>query len=109
MRDNHRVDSNDINLLYIYREHLHRCRLFSSKLNFRFGNANTFSNGPFPTSKVWICTKILSKVAHFGQISCPNYTLGEHLVELVAGKTSPFSLLSDMGMHAGAVARNCAA
>jgi hypothetical protein len=68
---------------------------FSSKLNFRFGNDKTFSNGPFPKSKVWIWTKILSKVAHFGQISCPNYTLGELLDELVSRKTSPFALISD--------------
>jgi hypothetical protein len=90
-------------------EHLHQWRFFSSKVKFRFGNYKTFSNGPFPKSKVWIWTKIFSKVAHFGQISCPNCTLGEPLDELVTRKTSPFSLISDRLCTLGAVARNCAA
>jgi hypothetical protein len=54
-------------------EHLQRCRLFSSKLNFRFGNDKTFSNGPFFKSKVWIWTKI-----------CPKWrTLGKFLAQTV--------------------------
>jgi hypothetical protein len=89
------------------RLHVHRC--FSSKLNFRFRNDKTFSNGPFTKSKVWKCTKILSKVAHFGQISCPNCTLAELLAELVSHKTSPFALISDWVYTLGAVAQNCAA
>jgi hypothetical protein len=51
----------------MYLEHLHLCGFFSSKLNFRFGNDKTFSNRPFPKSKVWIWAKILPKAAHFGQ------------------------------------------
>jgi hypothetical protein len=90
-------------------KHLHRCGFFSSKLNSRFGIDETFSNGPFPKSKVWIWTKILSRVRHFGQISCPNCSLGELLDELVSRKTSPFALISDGVCTLGVAARNCAA
>jgi hypothetical protein len=54
-------------------EHLLRCRFFSSKLKFRFGNDKTFSNGPFPKSKV--C---------YGPKSSPKWrTLGNFLAQTV--------------------------
>jgi hypothetical protein len=85
-------------------EHRHRCRYFSSKLNFRFGIDKKFSNGPFLMSKLWIWTKILSEVAHFGQISCPNCTSGELLDQLVSRKMNPFAPISDSTL--GDVAQN---